>query len=97
MLYRGSKETGGTQLPTYHFYYYYSLDADPVKLVRRSSKILNLLKNVMKSKSMSQAYKFLLSRSLYFVYHECKNHLLSDTCHFALCKAMNPQCLREAK
>lgn len=70
MLYGGSKETSGTQLPTYHFYYYYSLDPDPNKLVRRSFKILNLLENVMKRKSMSQAYKFLLSRSLYIVYHE---------------------------
>lgn len=97
MLYWGIKETSGTQLPNYHSCYHYSLDADPDKLARRSFKILNLLKNVTKRKSMSQACKFLCQGLYILCIMSSKNHLLSNNCHFALCKAMNPQCVRWAK
>lgn len=44
MLYQGNKETSEIHLATYQSYYSYSLDAPPDKLVRRSFKILNILK-----------------------------------------------------
>lgn len=81
--------------PSYHSCYYYSLDAHPDKLVKRTFKILNLFKKHNEKEYVTGLCFFW--QGLYFcvcIMICSRNHLLSGICHLALWKTPNSQWLR---